>query len=96
MFHEFIWSWVGNELVKVVRACRLQPRSLRPKLKEWSPDSFEVSTYLENKSALNKKQHTNANRIIEVLFNKTKHSGHFAKRCNLVARRISWQHRISS
>ncbi len=40
---------------------------------------FEVFTNLENKSVLNKKQQTNANRIIEVLFNKTKHNGHFAK-----------------
>jgi hypothetical protein len=48
-------------------------------LKQWSPDLFEVFTYLENKSALNEMQQTNANRIIEVLFNKTKHNGHFAK-----------------
>jgi hypothetical protein len=45
----------------------------------WSPDLYEVFTYLENKSALTEKQQTNANRIIEVLFNKTKHNKHFAK-----------------
>ncbi len=37
MFHEFIQSWVGYELVKVFRAYGLQPRSLHPKLKQWSP-----------------------------------------------------------
>jgi hypothetical protein len=65
--------------VKVLRAYGLQPRSLHPRLKEWSPDLYEVFTYLENKSALTEKQQTNTNRIIEVLFNKTKHNGHFAK-----------------
>ena len=79
MFHEFIQSWVGYELVKVLRAYGLQPRSLHPKLKQWSPDLFQIFTYLENKSALNKTQQTNANRSIEVLFNKTTHNGHFAK-----------------
>jgi hypothetical protein len=79
MFHEFIESWVGYELLKVFRAYGLQPRSLHPKLKHWSPDLFDVFTYLENKSALNKKQQNNAKRIIEVLINRTKHNGHFAK-----------------
>jgi hypothetical protein len=65
--------------VKVLRAYRLQPRSLHQKLKQWSPDLFQIFTYLENKSALNKTQQTNANRSIEVLFNKTTHNGHFAK-----------------
>jgi hypothetical protein len=79
MFNEFIQSWVGYELVKGFGAYGLQPRSLHPKSKQWSPDLFEVFTYLENKSALNEKQQTSAKRIIEVLFNITKHNGHFAK-----------------
>jgi hypothetical protein len=79
MFLEFSKSWVGYELVKILRAYGLQPRSLHLKLKVWSPDLYEVFTYLENKSALTQKQPTNANRIIDVLFNKTKHNERFAK-----------------
>jgi hypothetical protein len=79
MFHEFIQSWVGYLLVKVFRAYGLQPRSLHPKLKQWSPDLFDVFTYLENKFASNKKQQNNVKRIIEVLSNRTKHNRHFAK-----------------
>jgi hypothetical protein len=47
MFHELIKAWVGYELVEVLRAYGLQPRSLHAKLKHWSPDLFEVFTYLE-------------------------------------------------
>jgi hypothetical protein len=47
LFHEFIQSWVEYELVKVLRHYGLQPRSLNPKLKEWSPELYEVFTYLE-------------------------------------------------
>jgi hypothetical protein len=79
MFHEFIQSWVGYELVKVFRAYGLQPRSQHPKLKQWSPDLFDIFTYLENKSALDEKQQNNTRRIIEVLFNRSKHKRHFAK-----------------
>ncbi len=48
-------------------------------MKEWLPDSFEVFTYLENKSTLTEKQQTNVRRIIDVLFLETKHNGHFAR-----------------
>jgi hypothetical protein len=79
MFHEFIHLWVGYKLVKVFQAYGLQPRSVNSMLKTWSPDFFDVFTYLKNESTLSESQQKNAEKIIQVLFLRTKYNGHFAR-----------------
>ena len=44
-FQEFIQSWVGFELVKVLNIFGLQPK-IRPDLEAWSPDLFATFSYL--------------------------------------------------
>ncbi len=79
MFHEFTQSWVEYELVKVSGAFGLQSISLHTRLKQWSPDLFDVFTYLQNKSSLSKMGQKNAIRTIDILFTKTMYNGHFVK-----------------
>jgi hypothetical protein len=38
LFHEFMQSWLGYELVKVLIAFGLQPTTLNASLEHWSPD----------------------------------------------------------
>jgi hypothetical protein len=56
MLHEFIHLLVGYKLVKVFQAYGLQPRSVNSMLKTWSPDFFDVFTYLKNESTLSESQ----------------------------------------
>jgi len=72
---------VGYELVKILQLFGLQPRSINSRLKDWSPDLFDVFTYLDSttKNSLTEQQQKNASRVIDVLFTKTIHSGHFSK-----------------
>ncbi len=44
LFHEFIQSWVGYELVKVLVTFGLQPTHLNSSLKEWSQDLHDIFT----------------------------------------------------
>ena len=48
-FQEFIQSWVGYELVKVLNVFGLQP-NIRSDLADWSPDLFATFSYLSNRS----------------------------------------------
>jgi hypothetical protein len=49
LFHEFIQSWVGYELVKVLVMFELQPTSLNSSLKEWSKDLHDIFLYMLTK-----------------------------------------------
>jgi hypothetical protein len=42
LFHEFMQSWAGYELVKVLVTFGLQPVDLSDSLKEWSLDLYDV------------------------------------------------------
>jgi hypothetical protein len=64
MFHEFIHLGVEYKLVKAFQANGLQPKSVNSMLKMWSPDLFDVFTYLKNKSTLSERQQKNAERNI--------------------------------
>ena len=73
LFHEFIQSWVGYELVKVLVSFGLQPTKLNPNLKNWSPDLHEIFCYMLTKKDDLKDR---AEQILKVLFDKTLHTGH--------------------
>ena len=49
LFHKFIQSWVGYELVKVIVAFGLQPTCLNSSLKEWSQDLHDIFMYIQTK-----------------------------------------------
>ncbi len=49
LFHEFMQSWVGYELVKVLVMFGLQTMDLSDSLKEWSPDLYDVFSYMQTK-----------------------------------------------
>ncbi len=73
LFHEFIQSWVGYELVKVLVMFGLQPITLNSSLKNWSKDLHDIFMYMRSKNPDLKGR---AEEILEVLFTKTLHSGH--------------------
>lgn len=75
LFQEFIQSWVGYELVKVLVTYGLQPITLSSKLKNWSPDLHTIFTYMLTKD---QKMKTRAEEILEVLFSKTLHCGYWS------------------
>ena len=75
LFHEFIQSWVGYELVKVLVTFGLQPITLNSSLKNWSTDLHDIFTYMWSKNPDLKGR---AEEILEVLFTKTQHSGHWS------------------
>ncbi len=54
----------------------LQPIDLSDSLKKWSPDLYEVFTYIQTKKSDLK---DNALQLVTVFFNKTLHNGHFAR-----------------
>ena len=70
---------MGYELVKILQLFGLQPRTINNRLKDWSPDLFDVFTYLDGNTILTEDQQDNASRVLDVLFTKTIHSGHFTK-----------------
>ncbi len=74
LFHKFIQSWVGYELVKVLVTFRLQPTCLNSSLKDWSQDLHIIFTYMQTKNLGLQKR---ANEILDVLFINTVHSGHW-------------------
>jgi hypothetical protein len=49
LFHKFIQSWVGYELVKVLVTFGLQPTHLNSSLKDWSQDLHIIFTYMQKK-----------------------------------------------
>jgi hypothetical protein len=74
LYHEFIQSWVGYELVKVLVVFGLQPTHLNNSLKEWSKDFHDIFSYMLTKKPELKGR---ANEILNVLFHKTLHNGHW-------------------
>ncbi len=75
LFQEFIQSWVGYELVKVLVTFGLQPTHLNSSLKEWSQDLHDIFMYTQTKKPQLKGR---ATEILDVLFNNTVHSGHYS------------------
>jgi hypothetical protein len=75
LFHEFIQSWVGYELVKVLVTFGLQLITLNGSLKNRSKDLHDIFSYMLTKHPDLK---VRANEILDVLFNKTLHSGHWS------------------
>ncbi len=73
LFHEFIQSWLGYELVKVLVTFGLQPTRLNSSLKDWSQDLHIIFTYMQTKNPDLKRRPTE---ILDVLFINTVHSGH--------------------
>jgi hypothetical protein len=77
IFQEFMQMWVGYELVKVLRIFGLQPTCIREDLKSWSPDLYYFFMYFNDKKKYeNREKHTQ--QILDVLFVKTDHNGHFS------------------
>jgi hypothetical protein len=75
LFHKFIQSWVGYELVKVLVTFGLQPMHFNSSLKEWPQDLHDIFMYMQTK----KPELTGrATEILDVLFNSTVHSGHWS------------------
>ena len=75
-FQEFIQSWVGYELVKVLNVFGLQPK-IRSDLEDWSPDLFATFSYLNNKS--NDQHKRKAIKTLDLLFVQTEHNSYFNK-----------------
>ncbi len=75
-FHEFIQSWVGYELVKVLVTFRLQPITLNSLLKKWSKALHDIFTYMQSKNPDLKDR---AEELPDVLFTKTPHSGYWSR-----------------
>jgi len=76
LFHEFIQSWIGYELVKVLVTFGLQPITLSSTLSKWSPDLHTIFTYMLTK---NPKMKGRAEEILELLFSKTLHCGYWSR-----------------
>jgi hypothetical protein len=70
-------SWLGYELVKVLIAFGLQPTTLNTSLEHWLPDLYNLFTYHVKSKTTDMAK--NASRVVNVLFNKTLHSGHWSK-----------------
>jgi hypothetical protein len=78
VFQDFIQSWVGFELVKVLNVFGLQPK-IRDDLEAWSPDLFATFTYLCNREASNDQHKKTAFKMLDLLFDKTEHNSYFGK-----------------
>ncbi len=76
LFQEFIQSWVGYELVKVMNVFSLQPK-IRTDFEDWSPDLFTTFTYLSNR--INNQHKDKATKMLDLLFDQTKHNSYFGK-----------------
>ncbi len=75
MFEHLMHSWVGYELVKVLLKYGLSPK-LRSDLNEWSPELFELFSYIGEKQRDPSKGPT---RLLNILFENTEHSSYFGK-----------------
>jgi hypothetical protein len=77
MFQELLHSWVRYELVKVLLTFGLSPK-IREDLESWSPDLFNLFSYLGNKQQ-NPSKKERAEELLTILFDKTLHNGYFGK-----------------
>jgi hypothetical protein len=72
MFQESMHSWVGYKLVKVLLNFGLSPK-IQQDLEHWSPDLFNLFSYLGNKQRdPSKKEH--AEHLLTILFDRTLHN----------------------
>ncbi len=69
-------SWVGYELVKVLLIFGLDPK-IRDDLEDCSLNLFNLFSYMSDKKWSTKEEE--ADRLLTILFQKTLHSGYFAK-----------------
>jgi hypothetical protein len=75
MFQELMHSWVGYKLVKVLLTFGLSPK-IWEDLESWSPDLFNLFSYLGNKQRdPSKKERTEE--LLTILFDKTLHNEYF-------------------
>ncbi len=77
MFQELMHYWVGCKLVKVLLAFGLSPK-IRDDLESWSPDLFNLFSYLGDKQWDPSKKER-AEELLTILFDKTLHNGYFGK-----------------
>jgi hypothetical protein len=77
MFQELMHSWVWYKLVKVLLTFGLSPKILED-LESWSPDLFNLFSYLGNKQRDPSKKEC-AEELLTILFVKTLHNGYFGK-----------------
>jgi hypothetical protein len=54
VFQELMHSWFGYELVKILLIFGLNPK-IRDDLKDWSPDLFNLFSYMGDKNGVQKK-----------------------------------------
>ncbi len=81
VFQDFIQSWVGYKLVKVLNIFGLQPK-IRSDLATWSPDLFATFTYylsLSNRSNDRHKDKATKTKTVDLLFDQTEHNSYFGK-----------------
>ena len=76
VFQEFIQSWVGFKLVKMLNVFDLQPK-IRDDLEAWSSDLFATFTYLCNREASNDQHKKKAFKMLDLIFDKTEHNSYF-------------------
>jgi len=76
LFHELMHSWVAYEILKVLTIYGLQPTTVNKSLSKWSPDLYDVFTYITTRKQNHK---TNAERILGLLMQDKMHNGHFTK-----------------
>ncbi len=77
MFQELMHSWIWYELVKVLLTFGLSPK-IREDLESWSPDLFNLFSYLGNKQRDPSKKEP-ADKLLTILFDKTLHNRYFRK-----------------
>ena len=70
-------SWIGYEIVRVLLTFGLSPK-LRDNLEKWSPDLYNIFTYLGNQQGDSSKN-DEIQRILQILFDETEHSSYFGK-----------------
>jgi hypothetical protein len=75
IFQQFVHSWLCYELVKVLYVFGLQPQ-LRSDISYWSQALHTAFNYFNKKQQEQKEM---ALKVIDTLFDKTKHNSYFEK-----------------
>ena len=77
IFHNFMHSWVCYECVKILFVFGLQPK-IRSDISNWSPELDSLFKYYSDKNVYSDHE-ARANEVVDILFNKTAHTGYFNK-----------------
>jgi hypothetical protein len=77
MFQELMHSWVGYKYVKGLLNFGLSPKIWQD-LEDWSPDLFNLFSYLGNKQWDPSKKEQ-AEHLLTILFDRTLHNRYFTK-----------------